>query len=235
MSSMPTPLRSSTSFAAPVMALTAFLKTSLPSIFRKWIRSFTELIVAGWRQPPPGMARMFALPPSLPSRVASTPRESARCCNTAAPAPSPKSTQVLRSFQSMIEDNFSAPMISTFWYVPLSINWRPISSAYRKPVQAASRSNAAALAAPSSCCTMQAVAGKGMSGVMVATMIKSRSAASTPARSSAMRAAAMPMVEVYSSSAAVRRSRMPVREVIQSSVVSTIFSRSALVRTRLGT
>ena len=41
--------------------------------------------------------------------------------------------------------------------------------------------------------------------------------------------------EVYSSCAAIRRSRIPVRLTIQSSVVSTIFSRSALQRMRSGT
>src|SRR5437899_5955243 len=39
---------------------------------------------------------------------------------------------------------------------------------------------------------------------------------------------------MYSSSCAMRRSRMPVREMIHSSDVSTIFSRSAFVRTRAG-
>ena len=42
-----------------------------------------------------------------------------------------------------------------------------------KPEHAASRSNAAARFAPIFCCTRQAVAGNGMSGVMVATMIES--------------------------------------------------------------
>ena len=41
-----------------------------------------------------------------------------------------------------------------------------------KPEHAASRSNAAARCAPIFCCTRQAVAGNGMSGVMVATMIE---------------------------------------------------------------
>jgi len=42
------------------------------------------------------------------------------------------------------------------------------------------------------------------------------------------------MSEVNSSAAAMRRSLMPVRVVIHSSVVSTSFSSSALVRTREG-
>ena len=96
-------------------------------------------------------------------------------------------------------------------------------------------SKAAALCAPIFSCTRQAVAGKGMSGVMVARMIKSTSAGSTFARSRARFAAKVAMSEVYSSSAAMRRSLMPVRVVIHSSVVSTNFSRSALVSTFSGT
>ena len=74
-----------------------------------------------------------------------------------------------------------------------------------------------------------------MSGVMVATMIRSISAAVTPAAVIARRAASNAMSEVVSLAAAIRRSRIPVRLVIQSSEVSTIRSRSALVITRSGT
>jgi hypothetical protein len=70
---------------------------------------------------------------------------------------------------------------------------------------------------------------------MVATMMRSLCSAVTPARSIALRAALVAMSEVYSSSAAMRRSLMPVRVVIHSSVVSTIFSKSALVTTFSGT
>ena len=48
-------------------------------------------------------------------------------------------------------------------------------------------------------------------------------------------AASAAMSEVNSSGAAMRRSLMPVRVMIHSLDVSTIFSKSALVRTRLGT
>src|SRR6185312_15213508 len=103
------------------------------------------------------------------------------------------------------------------------------------PEHAASKSNAAARLAPSLCCTRQAVEGNGMSGVMVATMIKSICSAVTPAMAMARRAASAPRSDVYSLSAAMWRSLMPVRVVIHSSVVSTIFSRSALVRIFVGT
>jgi hypothetical protein len=82
--------------------------------------------------------------------------------------------------------------------------------------------------------TETAVAGKVLSGVEVASTIKSIDWASTPAAASAARAAASAMSEVVSPFAAMRRSRMPVRCVIQSSEVSTIRDNSALVRTRLG-
>jgi hypothetical protein len=83
--------------------------------------------------------------------------------------------------------------------------------------------------------TIVAVVGKNMSGVEVATITRSTSAASTPARSSAERAAGRARSLAASSSAAIRRSLIPVRSVIHSSDVSTICSRSAFVRTRSGT
>lgn len=74
-----------------------------------------------------------------------------------------------------------------------------------------------------------------VSGVMVETMIRSISSGCNPQDSSARWAAFVPMWEVYSSGAAMRRSTMPVRSMIHSWEVSTIFSRSALVRRRSGT
>ena len=56
-----------------------------------------------------------------------------------------------------------------------------------------------------------------------------------PARASAWRLALIERVEAVSCGAAIRRSLMPDRETIHSSEVSTIFSRSALVRTFSGT
>ena len=93
----------------------------------------------------------------------------------------------------------------------------------------------AALRAPSLRWTRQAVAGKNMvrrgrgdqDEVHVARVDASVSAARQTRRRQAMSL-------VCSPSAAMRRSLMPVREVIHSSLVSTIFSRSALVITRSG-
>ena len=93
----------------------------------------------------------------------------------------------------------------------------------------------AARFAPIFVCTMHAVLGMNMSGVMVrdddqvnllrgdARVFDRRHFAAFAARSL-----------VNSPSAAMRRSRMPVREVIHSSEVSTIFSSSALVSTLSG-
>ena len=73
-----------------------------------------------------------------------------------------------------------------------------------------------------------------MSGVMVATMIRSRSEASIPRRANSSWATALAMVEVGSSAGRKRRSTMPVRERIHPSEVFTSRSRSALVTTLSG-
>ena len=67
-------------------------------------------------------------------------------------------------------------------------------------------SKAAELKASIFCCTKHAVAGKGMSGVIVARMIRSTSVGSTCARLSAIVAALAAISEVNSFSAAIRRS-----------------------------
>ena len=74
-----------------------------------------------------------------------------------------------------------------------------------------------------------------MSGVMVATMIRSICDGEMRPLAMARSAALAAMSEVYSVAAAMRRCLMPVRVVIHSSEVSTIFSRSELVSTFSGT
>ena len=73
-----------------------------------------------------------------------------------------------------------------------------------------------------------------MSAVVVPTTMKSTSSGVRLARSSACWAAFTARSEVASVSSAMWRSRMPLRWTIHSSLVATIFSRSALVRMRLG-
>jgi hypothetical protein len=69
-----------------------------------------------------------------------------------------------------------------------------IDTAYTNPEHTACTSNAAPPLAPSACCTMHAVEGNTMSGVEVATTIKSTSAAATPALCKARCAACMAKV-----------------------------------------
>jgi hypothetical protein len=102
-------------------------------------------------------------------------------------------------------------------------------------LQAAERSNPQAFGAPILSCTMQAVAGNIMSGVTVATMMQSISVASMPRRSRQTLTASTARSLVATPFSTMWRSRMPVRSVIHSSLVETIFSRSALVSRRGGT
>jgi hypothetical protein len=78
------------------------------------------------------------------------------------------------------------------------------------------------------------VVGNIMSGVTVATIIRSSSVDFTPARSRAIRAAGRARSVIACSGAAIRRSLMPVRSVIHSSVVSTSSDSSSFVTTRSG-
>ena len=103
------------------------------------------------------------------------------------------------------------------------------------PLHAAERSKLGTSVAPRASWMKQALAGKGMSGVIVQQIIRSRSLVPTPALSSALRAASMASVTVDSPLVQMWRSLIPVRVVIHSSDVSRIFSKSALVMTLSGT
>ena len=154
--------------------------------------------------------------------------------STTAPAPSPNSTQVVRSLQSTMRVSVSEPITRAVFTEPEAMNFSATLSAKMKPEQAALTSNAGQPAAPRRACTRQAVDGKMRSGVVVPTTISSISEASTPAASSARTAAWKARSPVVSPSAATCRWRMPVRAAIHSSEVSTIFARSSLVRTLAG-
>ena len=70
-----------------------------------------------------------------------------------------------------------------------------------------------------------------MSGVVVATTMRSTSAGAMPGGGERARARACAARSlVFSSGAAMRRSRMPVRARIHASLVSTRFASSSLVR-----
>src|ERR1700722_211698 len=101
--------------------------------------------------------------------------------------------------------------------------------------QAAERSNPHAPFAPSLFCTTHAVDGNNMSGVTVPTMINSISVGASPRCARAFFAASTAKSLVATPLSTIWRSRIPTRLMIHSLLVSTIFSRSALVSRRGGT
>ena len=155
---------------------TAKRNTALPSI---WMAEGTG---------PGPWTRMLSGSPREPKTVCQVRPSSRR--TTAAPAPSPKRTQVFRSEWSITRLMTSAPTIraqgrgasdSRAWAV-----FRP----YRKPAQAAFRSKQSVPSpSPSSRWSRQAVEGLAWSGVKVPTRHTPMSAAVIPARSMAWRAA----------------------------------------------
>jgi hypothetical protein len=104
-----------------------------------------------------------------------------------------------------------------------------------KPEQAAPRSNPHAFIAPIFACSLHAVLGKIVSGVVVPTTMKPMSRGVRPASAMASRAAGSAMSDVPTPGSTMCRSRMPVRCMIQSWSVSTIRSRSSFVRSFGGT
>src|SRR5712691_5132700 len=151
-----------------------------------------------------------------------------------APAPSPNSTAVARSVQSMIEVSFSEATTSTCSACSEATSPSATLSAYRKPVHAAWTSNAAARLAPSRAWRSQACEGSRRSGEQVATTRASISRGVRPVSWSTCSAAALAMQAFDSSGPATRRSRIPVRSRIHWSDVSRIFENSSFVITRLG-
>src|SRR2546429_5630081 len=99
---------------------------------------------------------------------------------TAAPAPSPKSTQLDRSVQSVTSESFSEPMTSALRAAPARIAWSAVASAYSYPEQAELRSFAAGDAMPSFAATRVATFGQRSTDEQVATATRSMSAAEKP-------------------------------------------------------
>ena len=128
-----------------------------------------------------------------------------------APAPSPNSTQVLRSSQFTTRDNTSTPTTRTFLNNPALMYVLAVIMEYTYPEQAADKSKAAAFLAPRLACTKHAVEGIAMSPVKVATMIQSKSSAVKFAASKAFFAASVAISDAFIPSGAIRRSLMPVR------------------------
>ena len=80
--------------------------------------------------------------------------------STTAPAPSPNSTQVPRSFQSMMRENTSAPTTSAHFAWPERTNWSAVASPYTKPLHTACTSKAGQFFTPSFACSRHALLGK---------------------------------------------------------------------------
>src|SRR5881392_2129920 len=81
----------------------------------------------------------------------------------------------------------SAPITRTLRYIPERMKFAPVTRAKRNPLHAAAMSNAGVPGMFSSAPMKQAVDGKTISGVMVATMISSMSLGSSPAATMARR------------------------------------------------
>jgi len=88
-------------------------------------------------------------------------------------APSPNKTACALSFRLRIEVILSAPHKRTFFASPASTNAAAVFNPYKKPEQAAERSNAQAFLHSNLSCIMQAVEGNIKSGVTVQTIIQS--------------------------------------------------------------
>ena len=120
-SSGPNPDFSSSCRHAFDISTTARLKTSRPfGIWIAWSFASTEAWLAGSAEPPPGMIRISAARPSAPRTEPSTPGSSERR-STTAPAPSPNSTQVVRSWKFITRDRTSAPITTTVSACPDSM------------------------------------------------------------------------------------------------------------------
>ena len=122
------PDRSSALRATSVMEVTACLNTSRPSIFIKCSPCSRVSAEAGCLLPPPGSMSRLDSRPSERSTLERMPARSV-ACTRAAPAPSPNSTHSERSFQSVMQLIFSAPMTSTLSALPVATAWRASSRA----------------------------------------------------------------------------------------------------------
>ena len=116
--------------------------------------------------------------------------------STTAPAPSPNSTQVVRSVQSSRREKVSAPITSARRKAPVRSRPSAAASPNTKPEHTACTSKAAPPVMPSAACTVTAVAGKVLSGVDVASTMRSMLVGSMSPEASAARAAATARSEV---------------------------------------
>lgn len=153
---------------------------------------------------------------------------------TAAPAPSPTRTQVVRSVQSVTSDILSAPMTSARVAAPARTAWSAVARACGNPAQTTLTSIAAGEGMPRRAATRAAVFGDRSIAVEVATTTRSTVSGPCPAAASALAAACAASSSTGSSGPARWRVRMPTRLRIHSSLVSTMPARSSLVRILAG-
>lgn len=153
---------------------------------------------------------------------------------TAAPAPSPTSTQVVRSLQSVTSDILSAPITRARVAAPARTAWSAVARAWVNPAQTTLMSIAAGDGMPMRAATRAAMFGERSMAVEVATRTRSMSPGARPAAASALAAACAASSSTGSSGPAMWRVRMPTRDVIHSSLVSTMPASSSLVSTLAG-
>ena len=136
--------------------------------------------------PPPGINKSCPLAPSVCMCVDRISWPSLPRVSTAAPAPSPQRIHVERSVQLRVRDMTSDATTRTFLYV---LFFKYCSATFKpkiKPEQAAVTSNVTARGASSLACSQLAAEGQHVSGVIVATMIRSMSSTPMPAISRAL-------------------------------------------------
>ena len=80
---------------------------------------------------------------------------------------------MVRSFQSMMREKVSDPITSARWNAPVLSRPSTVASPNTNPEHTACRSKAAPWVMPRPACTETALAGKVLSGVEVASTIKS--------------------------------------------------------------
>lgn len=115
---------------------------------------------------------------------------SSQASTTAAPAPSPVSTQVVRSLQSVISVILSAPMTRARMAEPARMAWSAVARAWVKPEQTTLMSiTAGPPPMPSLAATRAAMLGERSIAVEVATRTRSMSSGVRPAPASALPAA----------------------------------------------
>lgn len=126
-----TPARRQASSAIGARVVVAQRKTAWPSWAKRGCQAPASRTAS---------ARVGSEPHTTGPMPGSVPGAASAALTTAAPAPSPSRTQVLRSLQSVRSDIFSAPMTRACRAAPARTEWSAAASAVVKPAQALLRS-----------------------------------------------------------------------------------------------